>query len=85
MTQKIRHDLGVEEGGATSSVFPTLPGSHLVLSNPALEFVKGVCKVLSLDSSTRHQVAKLRLVGGAWVGVISMLGGGVKVQSTPQQ
>ena len=48
-------------GVSTSSrVFPILPGSHLVLTNPALEFVKAVCKVLSLDTSTRHQVAKLR-------------------------
>ena len=26
-------------------VFPNLPGSHLHLNNPALEFVKTVCKV----------------------------------------
>ena len=61
MAQKIHHTLG--SGGAlTSGVFPFLPGSHLPLAHPALEFVKSVCKVLSLDSSTRHQVAKLRFV-----------------------
>ena len=62
MTQKI-HTLGSGDrnrDGTTNEVFPMLPGSHLKLSNPALEFVKSVCKVLSLDTSTRHQVAKLR-------------------------
>lgn len=65
MTQSIHQNLGSgadsnQLGAATNEIFPILPGSHLTLVNPALEFVKLVCKVLSLDSSTRHQVAKLR-------------------------
>jgi DNA polymerase epsilon subunit 1 len=37
-----------------------LPGSHLSLTNPALEFVKALCKVLSLDSAITDEVNKLR-------------------------
>ncbi|KAJ7309581.1 hypothetical protein JRQ81_007633, partial [Phrynocephalus forsythii] len=43
-----------------SEMFPDLPGSHLVLNNPALEFVKYVCKVLSLDTNITNQVSKLK-------------------------
>lgn len=39
-----------------TNVFPLLPGSHLRLTNPALEFVKALCKVLSLDVSITEQV-----------------------------
>ena len=42
------------------SVFPVLPGSHLKLTNPALEFIKSLCKVLSLDPAITDQVNKLR-------------------------
>jgi DNA polymerase epsilon subunit 1 len=62
-TQKIHQTLGGGDKGHHSStvdLFPRLPGSHLTFANPALEFVKTLCKVLSLDSSTRHQVSKLR-------------------------
>ncbi|CAJ0933213.1 unnamed protein product [Ranitomeya imitator] len=41
-------------------MFPILPGSHLPLNNPALEFIKYVCKVLSLDSNITNQVNKLK-------------------------
>ena len=66
ITQKIHHTLG--SGGKphgngahqSSQLFPKQPGSHLILTNPALEFVKYICKVLSLDSTTQHQVTKLR-------------------------
>ncbi|EFA77319.1 putative DNA polymerase epsilon subunit A [Heterostelium album PN500] len=40
--------------------FPTLPGSHLHFTNPALEFVKSVCHVLMLDQSLHNQVQRLR-------------------------
>ena len=44
--------------------FPTfvlhLSGSHLKLTHPALEFVKALCKVLSLDSAIAEQVTQLR-------------------------
>jgi len=42
------------------SIFPTLPGSHLKLTFPALEFVKAVCKVLGLDTTIEPQVRKMR-------------------------
>jgi len=42
------------------SIFPSLPGSHLTPTFPALEFVKAVCKVLSLDPSTEEEVRKMR-------------------------
>ena len=42
------------------NIFPDLPGSHLKLTFPALEFVKAVCKVLSLDLQISDQVRKMR-------------------------
>lgn len=62
VTQKIQHTLSGDRSSNTdpSVEFPLLPGSHLPLNNPALEFVKFICKVLSLDSNTQHQVNKLR-------------------------
>jgi len=42
------------------NIFPELPGSHLKLTFPALEFVKAVCKVLGLDSAVQSQVRKMR-------------------------
>ena len=45
-----------EEG----SIFPTLPGSHLHLTFPALEFVKAICKVLGLDPAIEAEVRKMR-------------------------
>ena len=41
-------------------LFYSLPGSHLKLTHPALEFVKALCKVLSLDSSILEPVNQLR-------------------------
>ncbi|XP_041470272.1 DNA polymerase epsilon catalytic subunit A-like isoform X2 [Lytechinus variegatus] len=51
-----------------SSEFPQLPGSYLPLNNPALEFVKAITKVLSLDTNIVSQVSRmkrnlLRLIG----------------------
>lgn len=46
--------------GQSSEEFPVLPGSHLQLTSPALEFVKTVCQVLSLDSNVSAQVGKLK-------------------------
>ena len=61
ITQKIHHALAPSGvASQTSEVFPRLAGSHLTLRNPALEFVKSVCQVLGLDSTTQHQVTKLR-------------------------
>ena len=62
VTQKIHKKLppetSLEEG--ETSVFPSLPGSHLKLTHPALEFVKALCKVLSLDEAITEQVTQLR-------------------------
>ncbi|XP_031567678.1 DNA polymerase epsilon catalytic subunit A-like [Actinia tenebrosa] len=62
ITQKIQHTLSGDRSSNKdpSSEFPVLPGSYLPLNNPALEFVKYICKVLSLDPNTLHQVNKLR-------------------------
>jgi DNA polymerase epsilon subunit 1 len=43
-----------------SSEFPELPGSHLALNNPALEFIKTICKILSLDKHLVTEVYRLR-------------------------
>ncbi|KAI9351947.1 hypothetical protein BD770DRAFT_393656 [Pilaira anomala] len=50
-------------------VFPQLAGSHLVMDNPALEYIKSVCAVLNLDSRIEDEVrilkrSALELVGG---------------------
>ena len=58
VAQQIQQTLGVSLD--SNELFPEEPGSHLSLTNPALEFVKYVCQVLSLDSTTQHQVNKLR-------------------------
>jgi DNA polymerase epsilon subunit 1 len=39
--------------GIAPDLFPQLPGSHLPLASPALEFVKFVCHVLALDGARR--------------------------------
>lgn len=48
VTQKIQHTLSGDRSSNTdpSIEFPLLPGSHLPLNNPALEFVKFICKVM---------------------------------------
>lgn len=45
ITQKIHRTLSSECGKDASPDFPVLAGSHLKLKNPALEFVKYICKV----------------------------------------
>ncbi len=47
-----------DKGGPES--FPDLPGSHLMLSSPALEFVKNVMVVLELDPDVDTEVQKLK-------------------------
>eukprot|EP00640_Fibrocapsa_japonica_P005019 CAMPEP_0113949516 /NCGR_PEP_ID=MMETSP1339-20121228/76025_1 /TAXON_ID=94617 /ORGANISM="Fibrocapsa japonica" /LENGTH=202 /DNA_ID=CAMNT_0000956999 /DNA_START=49 /DNA_END=657 /DNA_ORIENTATION=- /assembly_acc=CAM_ASM_000762 len=49
--------------------FPRLPGSHLDLKSPGLEFVKAVCHVLSLDPVVELEVQVLRRSLLAQVGV----------------
>ncbi|MEQ2187283.1 hypothetical protein GOODEAATRI_003087 [Goodea atripinnis] len=58
ITQKIQKKVtGTRNVTQTSEMFPVLPGSHLPLNNPALEFVK---YVLSLDANIVNQVNKLK-------------------------
>lgn len=46
ITQKIQKKVtGSRNATELSKMFPVLPGSHLLLNNPALEFIKYVCKV----------------------------------------
>lgn len=58
----------IEEGGGPES-FPQLPGSHLHLSNPALEFVKNVLIVLDLDPDVKQEVIYLKKSLFAQIGV----------------
>ncbi len=53
LTQKIFKKMTDED-------FPQLFGCHYKLRCPALEFVKYICKVLSLDKNITNQVAKLK-------------------------
>lgn len=46
ITQKIQKKVtGTRNVTQPSEMFPILPGSHLPLNNPALEFIKYVCQV----------------------------------------
>ncbi|XP_036454918.1 DNA polymerase epsilon catalytic subunit A [Colossoma macropomum] len=61
ITQKIQKKVsGTRSVTLPSEMFPVLPGSHLPLNNPSLEFIKYVCQVLSLDSNIVNQVNKLK-------------------------
>ncbi|KAJ1092585.1 hypothetical protein NDU88_005695 [Pleurodeles waltl] len=61
ITQKIQKKVtGTRNVTEPSEMFPVLPGSYLPLNNPSLEFIKYVCKVLSLDANITNQVNKLK-------------------------
>ncbi|XP_062890220.1 DNA polymerase epsilon catalytic subunit A isoform X2 [Mobula hypostoma] len=61
ITQKIQKKVSSNRHSTESSeMFPVLPGSYLPFNNPALEFIKSVCKILSLDSNITNQVNKLK-------------------------
>ncbi|KAI4894825.1 hypothetical protein NFI96_029846 [Prochilodus magdalenae] len=61
ITQKIQKKVsGTRSVTLPSEMFPVLPGSHLPLNNPALEFIKYVCQVLSLDTNIVNQMNKLK-------------------------
>lgn len=51
-------DADIEDGSAFD--FPSLPGSHLLLKNPALEFIKQMTKFFSLDSTVSRESRILR-------------------------
>jgi len=56
--------VAVREGTADEEVvartFPWIPGSHLELTDPALEFAKAVCHLASLEPAIAPQLLKLR-------------------------
>nr|XP_035967011.1 DNA polymerase epsilon catalytic subunit A-like [Halichoerus grypus] len=55
ITQKIQKKVtGSRNSAELSSMFPALPGSHLLLNNPALEFIKYVCKVRLRPARAGH-------------------------------
>lgn len=45
---------------AADYTFPSLPGSHLGLTNPVLQLVKSICQVLSLDRAISLEARLLR-------------------------
>ncbi|PKK16595.1 hypothetical protein A306_00000309, partial [Columba livia] len=60
ITQKIQKKMsGSRNATEPSDMFPVLPGSYLPLNNPALEFIKYVCKVNKL----RRDLLRLIEVG----------------------
>jgi len=50
----------IEKEGSGPESFPNLPGSHLSLTNPALEFIKSVIVVLQLDKDVEYEVQILK-------------------------
>ncbi|XP_052824360.1 DNA polymerase epsilon catalytic subunit A-like [Octopus bimaculoides] len=60
LTQKIHKKLSTSRYGNEGSEFPEPPGSHLKPTCPALEFVKSVLTVLSLDTNVTLQATKLK-------------------------
>lgn len=58
----------LDEGGGPE-IFPKLPGTHLHLSNPALEFVKNVLVVLDLDPDVKQEVIYLKKSLFAQIGI----------------
>lgn len=57
ITQKIQKKVtGSRNSTEPSEMFPVLPGSHLLLNNPALEFIKYVCKVRAIYKSFSHSI-----------------------------
>ena len=64
---RVVSELLEEDGGADK--FPKLPGSHLNLTDPALEFVKNVLTVLNLDPDVKQEVIYLKKSLFAQIGV----------------
>ncbi|KAJ2994653.1 DNA polymerase epsilon catalytic subunit [Globomyces sp. JEL0801] len=54
------HRLVDPETGESQLTFPNLPGSCRPLTNPALEFIKMICMVLSLDQRLENDVRVLK-------------------------
>jgi len=60
VVEKINKKFPETRGPESESLFPILPGSHIKMNNPSLEFIKALCKVLDLDSGIKPTVTKLR-------------------------
>lgn len=60
LVEKIKKKIPSNIGPNGQDIFPVLPGSYLKLTNPALEFTKAICKILSLDSHLGDTILKLR-------------------------
>lgn len=53
ITQKIQKKMSSSRNATEpSDMFPMLPGSYLPLNNPALEFIKYVCKVSRMGQAS---------------------------------
>lgn len=64
ITQKIQKKVtGTRSVTHTSEMFPILPGSHLPLNNPALEFIKYVCQVKKNNNKKRNLLLLFFLSG----------------------
>lgn len=59
----------VNEGHSGTDSFPLLPGSHIQLENPALEFIKNVVKILQLDPDVEQEVHVLHKSLLAQIGI----------------
>jgi DNA polymerase epsilon subunit 1 len=58
-----------EPSFASQFAFPHLPGSHLQLKNPALEFIKYVSHVLELDKAVENEVRVMKRNGLSLIGI----------------
>jgi DNA polymerase epsilon subunit 1 len=54
----------------SADIFPRLPGSHLPLKNPTLEFIKTVSHVIGLDEQTKSESLLLRTTLLKMIGVL---------------
>ncbi|GFN92310.1 DNA polymerase epsilon catalytic subunit a [Plakobranchus ocellatus] len=57
LTQKVKKKLPIshKHSDEEGDIFPRLPGSHLKLSNPALEFVKTICEKVKKKLPISHK------------------------------
>jgi DNA polymerase epsilon subunit 1 len=58
--QHTHHNHRQETKRKSAGAFPVLAGSHLVLTSPALEFVKATTHIMSLDTDLAEEVARMK-------------------------
>lgn len=75
ITQKIQKKVcGTRSVAQPSEMFPVLPGSHLPLNNPALEFIKYVCQVCTCTHASLCFYTTVGILDSDWsTGVDSLL------------